>query len=627
MILNPILKNDPSAIDKTADPHVLFYNGKYYHTYAANDALYVAEIPSLDAFGAEERVEHLVSDDETLEKCFAPELHLIDGDFYIYAAPARKGSDVHFVCVYKSVDGTPTGRYETLGAVEGIGEKWSIDATVFTFKGERYMVFTTCKTIYIAKMKSPTALLGAPVAIKVPEYAWERKMSDVVEGPAVIFDGETPVLVYSASDSKCDDYCLGMLRMEGSDPLSPIAWRPHKAPILEKAEGMFGPGHCSFTEKNGELICVYHANLESGTGWSGRSIFAKRAYFENGILKFEGSDVNKNLQKEASDGRKRMNMNAYIGQNAQIFGVEEHRLVGGRGDGMRLLEVRNGKGLCFTLSLDRAADISRLSVMGVNFGYFSPCGYVHPSYYDEKGAGFLKSFTAGFLTTCGLTNVGNPCEDGGESLGLHGTIGNTPAESYSVSYEEDKMIIKATVADTRFFGHKLILDRTFTVSLTENKLTVHDAVTNVGNTEVPFQILYHYNLGYPLLSEDATVKIPAVNVVPRNAHAAADIENCLRMEKPTAGYEERCYYHEMHGTAKVEVKNPRIGRGLTMEYDTAALPCFTEWKMMGEYEYVLGIEPGNAYPDGRDVMREKGLLRFIAPGEVKEMAVRFDFDA
>lgn len=318
-------------------------------------------------------------------------------------------------------------------------------------------------------------------------------------------------------------------------------------------------------------------------------------------------------------------MNTYIGQNAQIFGVEEHVLVGGKGNGMRLLEVRNGKGLQFTLSLDRAADISRLSVMGTNFGYFSPAGYVSPAYYDPNGAGFLKSFTAGFLTTCGLTNVGNPCEDGGESLGLHGTIGNTPAESYSVSYEGDNMIIKATVPDTRFFGHKLVLARTFTVSLTENVLTVKDEVSNLGNTEEPFQMLYHYNVGYPLLSEDAIVTIPAKKVTPRNEHAAEDLANCLVMEKPTKGYEERCYYHEMDGVAKVCVENPKIGRGLTMEYDTKALPCFTEWKMMGEYEYVLGIEPGNAYPDGRDVMREKGMLKFIAPGETKVHEVKFTF--
>ena len=323
---------------------------------------------------------------------------------------------------------------------------------------------------------------------------------------------------------------------------------------------------------------------------------------------------------------KDMDKNVYVGQSAQLFGAEEHRLVGGRGDGMRLLLIRNGKGLEFTLSLDRAADISRLSVMGTNFGYFSPCGYVAPAYYDEKGAGFLKSFTAGFLTTCGLTSVGNPCEDGGESLGLHGTIGNTPADSYSVSYEGENMIIRATVRDTRFFGHKLILTRIYTVSLSENMLTVRDEVQNVGSAEAPFQMLYHYNLGYPLLSEQTVLKIPAVKVKPRNPHAAEDIENCLKIEKPTAGYEERCYYHEMYGTARVQVKNPAIGRGLTMEYDTEALPFFTEWKMMGEYEYVLGIEPGNALPDGRDVMREMGLLKTIVPGETKIHEVKLIFE-
>ncbi len=624
---NPILKNDPEHFDKTADPHILRFDGKYYHTYTDHDALFVAEIPDLAEFGGEGRRDFRVFESSELAQCFAPELHYMDGDFYIYAAPRRRGSKTHFVCAYRSVDKTPTGRFEMLGAIEGIGEKWSIDATVFCYGGTRYMVFTTCAAIYIAKMKSPTELAGAPVAIKCPEKSWERQMSDVVEGPAVIFDGETPVLVYSASDSKCDDYCLGMMRMEGSDPLSPIAWRPHPHPILSKEEGMFGPGHCSFVRTDaGEHLCFYHANLESGSGWKGRSIFVKRAVFENGILAFYDIKENDCLQNKNFEVEKGIYMNAYIGQDAQIFGAEEHRLVGGKGDGMRLLEVRNGKGLAFTLSLDRAADISRLSVMGVNYGYFSPCGYVAPAYYDEKGAGFLKSFTAGFLTTCGLTNVGNPCEDGGESLGLHGTIGNTPADSYSVSYEGENMVIRATVRDTRFFGHKLILARTFTVSLTENKLSVKDEVTNVGNTETPFQMLYHYNIGYPLLSESAILKIPAVKVTPRNEHAAEDLQNCLKIEKPTAGYEERCYYHEMQGIAKVEVKNPAIGRGLTMEYDTAALPFFTEWKMMGEYEYVLGIEPGNALPDGRDVMREKGLLKFIAPGEMKSHEVHFTFD-
>ena len=78
-------------------------------------------------------------------------------------------------------------------------------------------------------------------------------------------------------------------------------------------------------------------------------------------------------------------MNPYIGCEAQLYGIEEHRLVGGRGDGMRLLQIRNGHGMELTVSLDRCCDISRLTYDGVNMNYFSPCGYVAPSYYQPTG--------------------------------------------------------------------------------------------------------------------------------------------------------------------------------------------------------------------------------------------------
>lgn len=89
-----------------------------------------------------------------------------------------------------------------------------------------------------------------------------------------------------------------------------------------------------------------------------------------------------------------MNERAYYGHESQLFGVEEYRLTGGKGDGMRLLQVRNGKGLDFTVSADRCADISRLHFRGENCGFFSANGYVAPAYYDDKEAGWLKNFTA-----------------------------------------------------------------------------------------------------------------------------------------------------------------------------------------------------------------------------------------
>ena len=310
-------------------------------------------------------------------------------------------------------------------------------------------------------------------------------------------------------------------------------------------------------------------------------------------------------------------MNAYIGHDSQAYGVEEHRLVGGKGDGMRLLEVSNGKGLEMTISPDRCADISRLRYKGINMSYFSPCGYVAPAYYVRKGLDFLKSFTAGFLTTCGFENVGNPNNDNGEELTLHGSIGNFPAEQVCWSEEDGKLVIRALVKDEVIFASKLRLHREIAVSLEKNEFTITDTIENTGDAKTPVELLYHMNMGYPLLDEDSIVKIPSVAVDPRNEHAAEGLADCLKMQKPTPGYEEMCYYHKFEKEGKASIFQPKLGVGLEICFDPANLDAFVEWKMMGVRDYVLGLECGNCYPDGRDVMRETGMLKFVEPGESK----------
>lgn len=315
-------------------------------------------------------------------------------------------------------------------------------------------------------------------------------------------------------------------------------------------------------------------------------------------------------------------MNPYIGHDTQYYGVEEHRLVGGKGDGMRLLEVNNGKGLEMTISMDRCADISRLKFQGLNMSYFSPCGYVAPAYYDDKGSNWLKSFTAGFLTTCGLQAVGSPCVDEGEELPLHGSLANFPAEQVYWTEEDNELVIHAVVKDEGIFARKLRLIREIRVSLAENEFTIHDTIVNTGDTIQPIEILYHMNMGYPLLDEDSVVEIPSVEVIPRDAHAAEDIENCLQMIKPEVGYVERCYYHKFEKDGRASIYQPKTGQKLEMEFDEKELDGFVEWKMMGVRDYVLGLECGNCYPDGRDVMRKTGMLKFLNPGEKKEYKVK-----
>jgi len=97
------------------------------------------------------------------------------------------------------------------------------------------------------------------------------------------------------------------------------------------------------------------------------------------------------------------------------------------------------------------------------------------------------------------------------------------------------------------------------------------------------------------------------------------------MEKPQRGYQEKCYYHKLSDEPTVSIYNPDIKKGLNMKFDTKELGFFTEWKMMGEYDYVLGLEPGNCNPDGRDVMRKNGTLEFLEPQEEKIQHLSFEF--
>lgn len=318
----------------------------------------------------------------------------------------------------------------------------------------------------------------------------------------------------------------------------------------------------------------------------------------------------------------------YVGNSLQTRGAEHYTLHGSKGEGMNFLYVRNGLGLEIWFSLDRAGDPSRVIYCGDNMGYFAPCGYVAPQYYDGNGTGFLKSFTAGFFTTCGLTAVGSPCTDAGEELPLHGTVSNIPARLLGVEESESGLIISLKISDESLFGRKLVMNRTYTVSYLENSFEVKDTVTNSGDDVSPHMILYHCNMGYPLLSENSIVKIPNRGITPRNGHAAKYTESALIPEKPQMGYEERCYYYDVSengGEAKVGIYNPDIEKGLVMQYDKIVLPCFTEWKLMGKRDYVLGLEPGNCTPDGRDVLRKNGSLKFLKVNESARTAVKFSF--
>ncbi len=320
--------------------------------------------------------------------------------------------------------------------------------------------------------------------------------------------------------------------------------------------------------------------------------------------------------------------NSYIGHPNQIRGAEEYILKNGRGDGMKFINLRNGKGLDLWISLDRGADISRLTFKGDNMGYFGPSGYVASKYYDPRESEFLKSFTGGFMITCGLANVGGPCEDEGEKLPLHGNISHIPAILKGIDENDEGVEVTTEIRDSSLFGRKLKMVRKYFLSYKENKLTVEDTVTNEGDTESPHMILYHCNMGYPLLDETSDVRIPHTLLESRGEHSEKNKASALNMQPPTEKFEECCYFLDIvakENVAKVGIFNDNINKGVVLQYDKRELPLFNEWKMMGKHDYVLGLEPGNALPLGRAELRKRGLLKTLLPEQSGKTGVTFSF--
>ncbi|HHV96472.1 MAG TPA: aldose 1-epimerase family protein [Clostridiaceae bacterium] len=322
----------------------------------------------------------------------------------------------------------------------------------------------------------------------------------------------------------------------------------------------------------------------------------------------------------------------YVGDLSQLFGIKDYRLIGGKADGVRAIDIKNGSGLEITVIPDRGLDISYLSYKGINMSYISKTGIVAPQYYDDTGTKFLRSFFAGFLTTCGLVQAGAPCIDEGQEYGLHGRISNIPAEEVYAGTEfiEDTAVmkVKGKVREATFFGENLILNREITVPYGENKFIIYDTVENMGFRDEPLMILYHCNFGYPLLTSKSYFISWSESVYPRDEEAAKGINEYSRFQLPTPNFKEQVFYHKMkcddEGKTFAALINPIQQVGIVIWFNKNQLWNLTQWKMMGEGEYVLGIEPGNCHVGGRKKSREDGTLEFIKPGEIRKFKLEVE---
>jgi hypothetical protein len=131
-------------------------------------------------------------------------------------------------------------------------------------------------------------------------------------------------------------------------------------------------------------------------------------------------------------------------------------------------------------------------------------------------------------------------------------------------------------------------------------------------------LLYHFNFGYPLVGTDTRLYHTPAAIVPRDEAAKPGLTSCETFEAPVHGYREQVFFYDM--AAREDrvfscLYNESSGIGAYLSYRKSQLPCFTEWKHMGEGEYVVGMEPGTNPPIGRAAARERGELTSLKPGE------------
>ncbi len=312
-----------------------------------------------------------------------------------------------------------------------------------------------------------------------------------------------------------------------------------------------------------------------------------------------------------------------LGHMAQLASIRRLVSDDGKGRGMRVLEVNNGSGLAFTVYPDRGMDIGPASYKGIPLAWLSRNGDVAPHFYDAEGIEWLRTWGGGLLTGCGLTNVGGPVAVEGERHGLHGRLSHTPADEVNTSAcwaDDDTYTLSASgrVRQSRVFGENLLLTRRITTSLGEASVTVRDTIENQGLSSSPLMLLYHLNLGWPLVDEGAVLEALPHEVTPQTEHAAAGLAEWSEITAPVPNFKEQVYYHELpsdpQGIATVRLSNRRLGLALRVTYRTAELPYLIQWKMLGQGEYVVGLEPANCYPEGQAQAAKRGLLRHLPAG-------------
>ncbi|MEJ7770071.1 MAG: glycoside hydrolase family 43 protein [Chitinophagaceae bacterium] len=274
-----------------ADPWVIQKNGVYYYMHTTGNRLVLGKTMNIAELKNAElkTIWEPPAGTAYSKNIWAPEIHLINGKWYIYFAADDGNNRNHRLYVLENDSADPlAGTWLFKGKVSDATDKWAIDGSVFIIRNELYMVWSGWEgnengrqDIFIAKMSDPWTISGSRVRLSSPKLQWEKHGDlksesnpshvDVNEGPEMLQHKDRIFLVYSASGCWTDFYALGMLSIpETGNLMDSASWIKNPDPVFKQtpANKVYAPGHNSFFKSpdGKEDWILYHANSQPGQG-------------------------------------------------------------------------------------------------------------------------------------------------------------------------------------------------------------------------------------------------------------------------------------------------------------------------------------------------------------------------
>jgi GH43 family beta-xylosidase len=269
------------VVRRGADPWVILWQDSYYFCQSRGGlGVWVNKADRLQDIGELPWTQVWAPPPGTAwsREIWAPELHYLRGRWYIYVAADDGDNANHRMVVLEGTSQDPEAPFEFKGKIAAPSDRWAIDGTVLRMPGDRlYFIWSgwegsenIAQSLYIAPMSDPLTISGKRVCISRPEHDWEQHGRPWVnEGPEALWNGDRLFIIYSASGSWGDHYCLGQLTWTGGDVLDPDSWVKITEPVFSGTDSVISPGHASFVKSRDgrEDWIIYHTARSPGAGW------------------------------------------------------------------------------------------------------------------------------------------------------------------------------------------------------------------------------------------------------------------------------------------------------------------------------------------------------------------------